>query len=113
MFIPDYHETEEAMPLVYNLGRMSLEWNMMEQFFTGLIWTYLGDHGVGMAVTSGLGNQSRADVLLGLARQRKNKPELLKRVEFACKAFNILRENRNMLIHSHSIFASSTGKPHW
>lgn len=69
-FIADYHETEDAFPLVYDLGRLPLEWNMVEQLFTALIWEYLGDHGIGMAVTGGLGNKSKADVLLGLARQR-------------------------------------------
>jgi hypothetical protein len=86
---------------------------MVEQFFTGLIWEYLGDFGVGMAVTGGLGNQSRADIILNLARQKPDNPDLIDRIKFACKAFNILRENRNMLIHSHSIFPSEAGKPHW
>lgn len=114
MFMADYHETEDAFPLVYDLGRFSLEWNMVEQFFTALIWEFLGDHGVGMAVTGGLGgNQSKAGVLLNLARQRANNKELIDRVEFACRAFNILRENRNMLVHSHSIFPAENGKPHW
>jgi hypothetical protein len=114
MFIANYHETDEGFPLVFNLGRFSLEWNMVEQFFTALIWEYLGDHQTGMAVTGGMGNQSRADVLLGLARQRNENPDLIDRVEFACKAFNILRENRNMLMHSHSIYPDEAGgKPHW
>jgi hypothetical protein len=114
-FIADYHETEEAFPLVYDLGRLALEWNMVEQFFTALIWEYLGDHGVGMAVTGGLGNKSKADILLGLARERPGKPELIDRIEFACKVFDVLRENRNKLVHSHSIFRSEAkgGKPHW
>lgn len=114
-FIADYHETEDAFPLVYDLGRLSLEWNMVEQLFTALIWEYLGDHGIGMAVTGGLGNKSKADVLLGLARQRAGNTDLIDRVEFACKVFNILRENRNMLIHAHSIFPTQQkgAKPEW
>jgi hypothetical protein len=115
MLTPDYHETEGAMGLVYGLGRVSIEWNMVEQFFTVLIWRYVGDDlRIGMAITSNLGNQSRADVLIALARQHQGDPELLERVEFACKAFNILRENRNMLMHSHSIHDLETGKkPIW
>lgn len=114
MFIPDYHETEEAFPLVYDLGRFSLEWNMVEHFFSALIWEFIGDFAQGMAITSGMGNQSRADVLLSLARQRDD-PELVEHIEFACKAFNILRENRNLLMHSHSIFPPEKKgqKPHW
>jgi len=66
-FIADYHETEEALPLVYNLGRVSLEWNMVEHFFTAMIWELLGDYRAGMAITSGMGNTSKADVVLRLA----------------------------------------------
>jgi hypothetical protein len=113
-FIADYHETEEAFPLVYNLGRVSLEWNMVEQFFTALIWELLGNYPVGMAVTGGMGNQSKADVVLRISRERIRNPETFDRIEFACKVFNILRTNRNILIHSHSIFRSEVGgKPIW
>lgn len=113
VFEADYHETEEALPIVYNLGRLCLEWNMLEQFFTALIWHLLGDYEVGMAVTGGLGNQSRADIVLNLARQQPNSEELVKQVEHACKAFNILRENRNILVHSHSIYPADGGAVHW
>jgi len=113
-FIADYHETEEAFPLVYDLGRVSLEWNMIEQFFTATIWELLGDYRTGMAVTSGMGNTSKADVVLRLTRERVHDADVLQAIEFACKAFNVLRENRNILIHSHSIFRSEKGaKPHW
>lgn len=113
VFDPDFHESKEAFPLVYDLGRFSLEWNMVEHWFSGLIWNYLGDLSTGKTITGVLGNQSKADVLIGLARQRGNNRALLERVEFACRAFNILRENRNMLMHSHSIFQNPEGKPEW
>jgi hypothetical protein len=113
IFVPDYHEKEEAWPLVYNLGRLSLEWNMVEQFFTALIWQLLGDHRIGMAVTGGLGNQSRADIVLNLAREQPNNESLVGEIEFACKAFNILRENRNILIHSHTIMPREDGSVSW
>jgi hypothetical protein len=113
-FVADYHETEAALPLVYNLGRVSLEWNMVEQFFTTIIWELLGDYPAGMAVTGGMGNVSKADVVLRLSRERIRDKDTIDAVEFACKAFNILRQNRNVLIHSHSIYpAESGGKPTW
>jgi hypothetical protein len=113
-FVADYHETEEAFPLVYDLGRISLEWNMVEQFFTAMIWELLGDYPTGMAITSGMGNTSKADVVLRLSRERIRDDDTLEAIEFACKAFNVLRENRNMLVHSHSIFRGEDGKkPHW
>ncbi|MFG1298949.1 hypothetical protein V5F49_04045 [Xanthobacter sp. V3C-3] len=109
----DYHETEEAFGIVYNLGRFSLEWNMIEHFFSCLIWQYIGDMEIGSAITSGMGNVSKADVLLALARQRPDNDELIERIEFACRAFNSLRESRNILIHSHSIYPNIGDKPHW
>ena len=111
----DYHETEEAFPLVYDLGRVAIEWNMVEHFFTAMIWELLGDFPTGMAVTAGMGNQSKADVILKLARERIRNPDVLDRIEFACKTFNTLRENRNMLVHSHSIFQPEEpgAKPSW
>lgn len=113
-FIADYHETEEAFQLVYNLGRVALEWSMVEQFFTAMIWELLGDYPSGMALTGGMGNVSKADVVLRPSRERIRGQDVLEAIEFACKAFNILRENRNKLIHSHSIFrAEDGGKPHW
>jgi hypothetical protein len=113
IFVPDWHEREEAWPIVYNLGRLSLEWNMVEQFFTALIWQLLGDHRIGMAVTGGLGNQSRADIVLNLAREQPDSEILVKEIEFACKAFNIIRENRNILIHSHTILPREDGSVSW
>jgi hypothetical protein len=113
-FVADYHETEEAFPLVYDLGRISLEWNMIEHFFTAIIWELLGDYPSGMALTSGMGNRSKADVVLRLSRERISDEDTLAAIEFACTAFNILRENRNILMHSHSIFRGENGqKPHW
>jgi hypothetical protein len=87
---------------------------MVEQFFTSMIWELLGDYSTGMAVTSGMGNQSKADVVLRLSRERIRDSDTLEAIQFACKVFNILRENRNMLIHSHSVFRDENGeKPHW
>ena len=114
-FDADYHETKEGFALVYDLGRVAIEWNMVEHWFTCMIWEMLGDYSTGMAVTGGMGNQSKADVVLKLARERIRNAEVLDRVEFACKTFNTLRENRNMLVHSHSIFQPEQpgGKPIW
>lgn len=46
---------------------------MVEQFFTALIWRYLGNDQLGMAVTGGLGNQSKADVLQALPNNTKDR----------------------------------------
>jgi hypothetical protein len=113
-FVADYHETEEAFPLVYDLGRISLEWNMVEQFFTATIWELLGHYPTGMALTGRLGNISKADAVLRLARERIKDKDVLGAIEFACKSFNILLVNRNAVLNAHSIFRGENGeKPSW
>jgi hypothetical protein len=113
-FAADYHETEEGSILVYELGRISLEWNMVEQFFSAAIWEMLGDYPAGMAITAGMGNLSKADVVLRLSKERLKDKDTLEAIEFACKALNVLRDNRNVLMHSHSIFPGENGsKPQW
>jgi hypothetical protein len=79
-FYADYHETDEAVPLMYQLARVSLEWNMVEHFFAALIWEMLGDFRTGKAVTGGMGSQSRADVVLGIAPARSSKTRRLSTV---------------------------------
>ena len=113
MIDADYHESKECGPLLYALGMISIEWNYVEQMMTALIWCYVGDVDRGLAVTANIGNQSRADMLLALCKKSKVEPDMLDRVEFSTKAFNMLREKRNILIHSHSITPHESGKPEW
>lgn len=109
----DYHETAEGQPVVYLLGLISIDWNYLEHFFGTLIWHYLGGHRAGPTVTAKMGNQSRADLLLALARKFEKNREFVERVEFAAKVFNRLRENRNVLMHSHSVIFRVDEKLEW
>ncbi|WP_290814503.1 hypothetical protein [Ferrovibrio sp.] len=99
----DFHNTEEAMFAVYQLGKISLVWNYCEHILGVLIWPHFGDYKKGMAVTANLGNQSRADLLMDLVNKFEENKAIIKKIEFATKAFNRLREIRNILMHSHSI----------
>lgn len=111
-FIADYHETEEAFPLVYDLGRISLEWNMVEHFFTMTIREMLGHY---PSNTAGqLRNLSKADVVRRLAREKIEDGDVRSAINFACGAFSVLRANRNALLNTHSIFRGENGgKPQW
>ena len=65
-----------------------------------------------------LGNQSRSDALLALARKNEKNGKILELTEFAAKAFGIIKTNRNSLVHSHSISHDSEAeeageKPKW
>lgn len=101
------------MPALYLLGRISIEWNFCEHFIGTLIWHYVGGTFKGAAITANLGNQSKADMLLTLARRFETDAAFVGCVEFATTAFNRLRENRNILMHSHSIGPHESGKLEW
>jgi hypothetical protein len=109
----DFSESEEATPIVYMLGLISIDWNMTEQFMTTLIWNYVGGFEVGRTVTNNLGNRSKAEMLLELSKKLEKRKEISTRNEFCAKAFNILRDNRNMLMHSHSVYQEEDGNVIW
>src|SRR5271167_829825 len=58
-------------------------------------------------ILSALGNQSRVDLLLHLARENERHPELLPHMEHFATAFSICRENRNIVVHSAARLDSS------
>jgi hypothetical protein len=65
--------------------------------------------------TAALGNQHRADALLALARLHEKDEEIIDRILFAIKAFTRLKDNRNSLVHAHSItyYYKDESKPRW
>lgn len=68
----------------------------------------------GAAYTAGLGNQSRADLMLATARRKEKDAEILELIEFCVKAFGRLKDIRNSLAHAHSITkAKDEAKPRW
>jgi hypothetical protein len=107
----DFHNTDECAQLMRLIGIISVDWNFCEVLFSHLIWHYVGGLEVGRLITPELGNQSRADVLLALARKHEKSKRYLECVEFAALVFNRMREWRNKLVHSHSIMpATANGK---
>lgn len=112
-YIADFHETEEASSLMYALGRLSIEWSFTEHLMATLIWRYVGDTQRGALITANLGNQSRADVLLGLTKDHEKDEAVRAFIAGMAKTFNKLRESRNTLMHSHSISKSRNAKPEW
>lgn len=110
----DYHATDDCLVVMWYLGSISVEWNYCEHFLSTLIWPHFDNFEKGLAVTSNLGNRSRADLLLSLARKFERSKRIVERIEFATKVFNRLRETRNILMHSHSIGShNKSGKLEW
>ena len=105
----DFHAREECAEIMRSLGIIVIEWNFVEVLFGHLIWHYVGGIEVGSLITPELGNQTKADVLVLLARKHEKSRRLRECIEFAAKAFNRLREIRNILVHSHGVIAAPRG----
>lgn len=114
-FFPDYHEHEDFQSAMLALSHLVIQWNWAEHFFNVLLWQYTGDIHTGSMYTAGLGNQSRADALLALAKRHEEDLDILDRIEFAIKAFGRIKDNRNALVHAHSVSyePDEEEKPRW
>lgn len=114
-FFPDYHEHEDFQPAMLALSHFAIQWNWAEHNFNVLLWALSGDFFTGAQYTAGLGNQSRADLMLATARRKEKDPEILSLIEFCVKAFGRIKDNRNALLHAHSITLEdgAASKPRW
>lgn len=114
-FFPDYHEHEDFQPAMMALSHFVIQWNWAEHNFNVLLWQYIGDFNTGSMYTAGLGNQSRADALLSLAKLHEKDEEIIDRIMFAIKAFGRIKDNRNSLVHAHSVtyYNDEERKPRW
>ena len=113
-FHPDFHEADEFQPSMLALSHFIIQWNWAEHNFNVLLWALSGDFMTGAQYTTGLGNQSRADLILATARRKEKDPEILGLIEFCVKAFGRIKDNRNALAHAHSIAQyGDEQKPRW
>lgn len=116
-FFPDYHEHEDFQPAMLALSHFTIQWNWAEHNFNVLLWALSGDFFTGAAYTAALGNQSRADLMLATARRKERDPEILALIEFCVKAFGRIKDNRNALLHAHSVSLGEEDllgiKPKW
>ena len=109
-FFPDYHEHDDFGEAMFGLAHFIIQWNWAEHNFNVLLWALSGDFFTGAQYTTGLGNQSRADLLLVTARRK----EILELIEFCVKAFGRIKDNRNAMAHAHSITREEgEDKPRW
>lgn len=110
LFDPDWHHTDEAAQCIHAVGLFSIEWNMVEHQFTITLANFMGGLFIGQSVATTIGNQTKAELLMKFF---SIKPELASGVpiiENICKIYNRLRENRNILMHSHSIVPRANEK---
>ncbi len=102
--IVDFHETPAGAPYVWMLGRIVLDFNYTEHQLNTLLWAYATDDlADGHSLTSQLGSRSVSDLIGTFARKVESDPVVIELTEFAIKAFEICRINRNMLAHTMTL----------
>ena len=89
-----------VVKLLALVGLSTLNWNSVEETLERLLWHYLVSDEVGHIITSKMQNMSRCDVLEALVEAREAIPQVRERALHFIKAFDILRVNRNAIVHS-------------
>lgn len=83
------------------LGEIAIEWNYLERALHRLGYAYLkGDSGVASHIFSNMGNVSKITFIEYLVERFESDQEIAVCARHFMKAFNILRENRNILEHA-------------
>ena len=83
------------------IGAMSINWTIVESALEALISAYLNlDGEIGRIITTPLGNNTRCNILEGVAHASETEPESLSAVLHGITLFNRNREHRNTIMHS-------------
>ncbi len=94
---------EPHYPYVFAVGVLQRIWVAAERDFEALIWHYLGVNSeVGEAITTEIGSRTRGQILKSLATEKERVQSTLEVVRNACVCFDVLRTNRNLLVHSRT-----------
>ncbi len=87
--------------LLLALGLVARNWTLAEQAIEQIIWYYLKlPVGIGRSVTVHIQNASRLSVIRNLLEHFEKDEKAKNRIVGALAAFDVLRQNRNVLIHS-------------
>lgn len=96
-------DEEEPYDFSYDakVGAISVSWNRLEIRMDRLIFQYIHEESDLIArMLAAMGNVSKGDLLLYLADNRELNESIKGHISGFVKAFNTLRENRNILQHS-------------
>lgn len=101
---PKYQRIQRA------IGSVILRWSDVEHKFDNLLWLYLSDdYKVARIVSSSLTAQAKADILFRLVEELEKNKKVAGHIKHAIRCYNICRENRNLIAHSH-VFEIKKGK---
>jgi hypothetical protein len=97
-------QAERQQERILLLGRITHDWNFLEHQIAHLTSLYTLDPEATYAMAARLRNAEATANLLVLVNERETRKRMVAAIEFAVSAFHRLRENRNVLVHSHHNF---------
>jgi hypothetical protein len=93
------------------IGRIALQHTSLEYQLESMVWFYMGDTDKGHIATARMGMTEITDVLQTLVEWTEPDDGVADSIEWAIRCFNILRLNRNSVIHGYNFKADqSTGQ---
>jgi hypothetical protein len=100
----------EHMALV---GSITQNWNYLEHQMGVIAWFLTKDPEAAYAFTARMRNAELCGAILDLAEMREKRPRYKAAIKFLVAAFNVLRENRNALVHSDPFRPRKGTKGEW
>jgi hypothetical protein len=100
----------EHMALV---GSITQNWNYLEHQIGVIAWFLTKDPEAAQSFTARMRNAELCAAILDLAEMREKRPRYRAALKFVVAAFNILRENRNALVHSDPFRVRKGTKGEW
>ena len=93
------------------IGRIALQHTGLEYQIEALIWTYFGDTDKGHIATAKMGMTQKIEALKTPVEWTKPDDGMAEAIEWAIKCFEIVRDNRNSVVHGYNFKANqSSGK---
>ena len=94
-------EEELSQDHILAIGLVAAEWGYVESTIEALIWALAGiDELKGYSITTHIGNVTRMDIINTLTTETIKDNELKTEITNAMKEYEMLREQRNKIIHS-------------
>ena len=109
-----FQRMPEFAPYSQALGEFVMSWNQAEFAYGVILQKLIDDYAVASVLTSKLGNQSKADVFMALAKLRFTDEATLDFYKFITESFGLIKDNRNSLVHAYAVQVDpKEPKPKW
>lgn len=95
------------------VGTITQTWNYLEHQMGVIAWFLTKDPEAAHVFTARMRNAELCTAILELSEMREKRPRVRRAISFLVEVFNILRENRNVLVHSDIYSINEGEKPRW